>query len=201
LSVPPSRKSCRASRWVSRTIKEELRATRGAPLARGRHARGKASLGTRHRCPPKLATRCSPARHPCSSGSEARAKTRHMRSPWACATSGCRSSLGSEYQRRHVQPSLVACPQLTRARDETPIDWVHRDRRFGEKLATPDTYDRRPDRVKRPIKVAGAGTLRRAHHSLRAGAAHQPRHLRDQQSARPSRSDPGGLMNVLRSAT
>jgi magnesium chelatase subunit I len=38
--------------------------------------------------------------------------------------------------------------------DETPIEWVHRDRRFGEKLATPDTSIADLIGAVDPIKVA-----------------------------------------------
>ena len=38
--------------------------------------------------------------------------------------------------------------------DDTPIDWVHRDRRFGEKLATPDTSIADLIGEVDPIKVA-----------------------------------------------
>src|SRR4029453_19182442 len=38
--------------------------------------------------------------------------------------------------------------------DETPISWVHRDRRFGEKLATPDTSIADLIGEGDPIKVA-----------------------------------------------
>src|SRR5262249_1733421 len=38
--------------------------------------------------------------------------------------------------------------------DETPIDWVHRDERFGEKLATPDTSVADLIGEVDPIKVA-----------------------------------------------
>src|SRR5207247_11139382 len=38
--------------------------------------------------------------------------------------------------------------------DETPIEWVHRERRFGEKLATPDTSIADLIGEVDPIKVA-----------------------------------------------
>ncbi len=42
--------------------------------------------------------------------------------------------------------------------DDAPIDWVHRDTRFGEKLATPRHVDRRPHRRGRPDQ-GGRGPL------------------------------------------
>ena len=38
--------------------------------------------------------------------------------------------------------------------DDTPIDWVHRSQRFGEKLATPDTSIADLIGEVDPIKVA-----------------------------------------------
>ena len=87
--------------------------------------------------------------------------------------------------------------------DETPIEWVHRDGRFGEKLATPDTSIADLIGEVDPIKVAeGPLPLRRADDPLRARAAHEPRHLRDQRAPRPRRAHPGRLCSTCsRSAT
>ncbi len=42
--------------------------------------------------------------------------------------------------------------------DELPVAWRHRDERYAEKLATPDTSRRRPDRRRRPDE-GGRGPL------------------------------------------
>ena len=76
--------------------------------------------------------------------------------------------------------------------DDTPIEWVHRDFRFGEKLATPDTSIADLIGEVDPIKVAeGRYLVRRADLALRAGAADQPGHLRHQRAPRSGRTDPG----------
>ncbi len=59
-------------------------------------------------------------------------------------------------QRRPVRPGLQATPATSIAEkgDDTPIEWVHRDDRFGEKLATPDTSIADLIGEVDPIKVA-----------------------------------------------
>jgi magnesium chelatase subunit I len=58
-------------------------------------------------------------------------------------------------QRRPVPPGLAHARDLVAERgDDTPIDWVHRDDRFGEKLATPDTSIADLIGEVDPIKVA-----------------------------------------------
>ena len=59
-------------------------------------------------------------------------------------------------QRRPVRPGLPPRPRPRRTSRATtrPIDWVHRDDRFGEKLATPDTSIADLIGEVDPIKVA-----------------------------------------------
>ena len=59
-------------------------------------------------------------------------------------------------QRRPVPPGVAATPATSShdRGDDTPIDWVHRDDRFGEKLATPDTSIADLIGEVDPIKVA-----------------------------------------------
>ena len=59
-------------------------------------------------------------------------------------------------QRRSVQPRLDARARhlIAERGDDTPIEWVHRDRRYGEKLATPDTSIADLIGEVDPIKVA-----------------------------------------------
>ena len=47
---------------------------------------------------------------------------------------------------------------VAEAGDDTPITWVHRSDRYGEKLATPDTSMADLIGEVDPIKVARAGT-------------------------------------------
>ena len=76
--------------------------------------------------------------------------------------------------------------------DDLPVEWRHRDERYAEKLATPDTIGRRPDRRRRPDEGGGGPVAGRpGDHPLRPDPALPPRHRRDQRAARPRRADPG----------
>ena len=68
-----------------------------------------------------------------------------------------------------------------------------RGSRYVEKLATPDVTIADMVGDIDPIKAArgGAEPVRRADDALRAAAAREPRHLRDQRAARSRRQDPG----------
>jgi magnesium chelatase subunit I len=62
---------------------------------------------------------------------------------------------GSEINDDPLDPiSRFARDQVEELGDKTPIDWVHRDRRYGEKLATPDTTIADLIGEVDPIKVA-----------------------------------------------
>ena len=62
---------------------------------------------------------------------------------------------GSEINDDPYEPvSKHAKDLVAEAGDETPLEWVHRDRRFGEKLATPDTSIADLIGEVDPIKVA-----------------------------------------------
>ena len=79
---------------------------------------------------------------------------------------------------------------------DAPIAWLHREDRYVEKLATPDVTIADMIGDIDPIKAArrGQDISRRADGALRAAAARQPRHFRDQRTARPGGQDPGGAV-------
>jgi magnesium chelatase subunit I len=87
-------------------------------------------------------------------GERGQAKTRMIRSLTGCSTSGCPSSPAP----RSTTTRTTRCPHardlVAEMGDDTPIDWVHRDERFGEKLATPDTSIADLIGEVDPIKVA-----------------------------------------------
>ena len=88
-------------------------------------------------------------------GERGQAKTRIMRGLVGLARRVDADRRGQRDQRRPVQPGVVARAHLVQERgDDTPIEWVHRDRRFGEKLATPDTSIADLIGEVDPIKVA-----------------------------------------------
>ena len=89
-------------------------------------------------------------------GERGQAKTRMIRSLVEPAR---RVDADRRRQRDQRRPVRTRC--RTHARDlvaehgdDTPIEWVHRDRRFGEKLATPDTSIADLIGEVDPIKVA-----------------------------------------------
>ena len=89
-----------------------------------------------------------------------------------------------------VSPAARAI--VERDGDATPIDWLPRDRRYAEKLATPDITIADLIGEVDPIKVAEGRYLSdelTLHYGLipRANRGHR----RDQRAARPRRADPG----------
>src|SRR4051794_19961327 len=73
-------------------------------------------------------------------GERGQGKTRLIRTigglldEWTPIVAGC------EINDHPYAPSCVRCVRLVGAEgDDTPIEWVHRSERYGEKLATPDT--------------------------------------------------------------
>ena len=88
-------------------------------------------------------------------GERGQAKTRMIRSLVGCSTSGCRSSPGPRSTTTRTPPvSRHARDLVAEHGDDTPIEWVHRDHRYGEKLATPDTSIADLIGEVDPIKVA-----------------------------------------------
>ena len=89
-------------------------------------------------------------------GERGQAKTRIIRALVGLLDEWMPIVAGQRDQRRPVQPGVVARapPDRRTAGDDTPIEWVHRDRRFGEKLATPDTSIADLIGEVDPIKVA-----------------------------------------------
>ena len=80
--------------------------------------------------------------------------------------------------------------------DDAPIEWLQRDHRYVEKLATPDVTIADVIGDVDPIKAARGGHIlaRRAHDPLRAAPARQPRNLCAERAAGPSGQDPGGAL-------
>ena len=154
----PSRNPRRPSRESAGSrvpVKEEIRAQRrragrGRRAARRRRARlrGHRAAAARERAARRprrdLPRRARP-------GEDPHDPLAHR----ACSTSGCRSSPGSEINDDPYHPvSQHARDLVAEQGDDTPIEWVHRDRRFGEKLATPDTSIADLIGEVDPIKVA-----------------------------------------------
>ena len=126
-------------------------------------------------------------------GERGQGKTRLIRTlvglldEWTPVIAGC------EINDHPYQPACARCRRLVaELGDDLPVTWRHASERYGEKLATPDTSVGDLIGDIDPVKVAEGRTLGRpGDHSLRAGAADQPRHLLAERAARPGRADPG----------
>ena len=93
-------------------------------------------------------------------GERGQGKTRIMRTlaglldEWTPVVAGC------EINDHPLQPACVRCRGLAEdLGDELPVSWLHRDSRYGEKLATPDTSVGDLIGDVDPIKVAEGRTL------------------------------------------
>ncbi len=90
---------------------------------------------------------------------------------------------GCEIRDNPYLPLCKRCRDLIAEKgDATPIAWLSRDERYVEKLATPDVTVADLIGDLDPIKAARGGQdlVERADDALRAAAAGESRHLRDQ---------------------
>jgi magnesium chelatase subunit I len=88
-------------------------------------------------------------------GERGQAKTRMIRALVSLLDEWMPIVAGSEINDDPYEPVSTHARHLVAERgDDTPIEWVHRDRRFGEKLATPDTSIADLIGEVDPIKVA-----------------------------------------------
>src|SRR6187549_595370 len=144
----------RASGWRSVPVKEEIRAnavrliSAGEPLFAG-------VLGYEDTVMPQLENALIAGHDVIFLGERGQAKTRMIRSLTALLDEWMPIVAGSEINDDPYAPTSQHARLLVAERgDETPIEWVHRDRRFGEKLATPDTSIADLIGEVDPIKVA-----------------------------------------------
>jgi magnesium chelatase subunit I len=144
----------RASGWESRPVKEEVRGNAiarirdGEPLFPG-------VLGYEDTVLPQLENALLAGHDVIFLGERGQAKTRMIRSLTGLLDEWMPVVAGSEINDDPYQPvSKHARDLLDDQGDDTPIDWVHRDERVGEKLATPDTSIADLIGEVDPIKVA-----------------------------------------------
>src|ERR1700730_146389 len=129
----------RASGWVSRPVKQELRehaverVAAGEPVIPG-------VVGYADTVLPQLENALLAAHDVIFLGERGQAKTRMIRSLVDLLDEWLPIVAGSEINDDpHAPTSRFARELVEREQDMTPIDWVHRSDRYGEKLATPDT--------------------------------------------------------------
>ena len=144
----------RASGWESRSVMDELRANAirkvaaGEPLVDG-------VIGYEDTVLPQLENALLAGHDVIFLGERGQAKTRMIRSLTNLLDEWMPIVGGSEINDDPYAPVSHHARLLVAERgDETPIEWVHRDRRYGEKLATPDTSIADLIGEVDPIKVA-----------------------------------------------
>src|SRR5215213_4810848 len=144
----------RSSGWVSRSVKEEVRANTIARISAGQPL-FEGVLGYADTVLPQLENALLAGHDVIFLGERGQAKTRMIRSLIALLDEELPIVAGSEINDDPYAPvSKHARDLIEELGEATPIDWVHRDTRFGEKLATPDTSIADLIGEVDPIKVA-----------------------------------------------
>jgi magnesium chelatase subunit I len=144
----------RDSGWVSRPIKDEVRANAIARIKAG-DALFPGVLGYEDTVLPQLENALLAGHDVIFLGERGQAKTRMIRALTGLLDEWMPIVAGSEINDDPYHPvSRQARDLVAEAGDGTPVEWVHRDDRFGEKLATPDTSIADLIGEVDPIKVA-----------------------------------------------
>ena len=153
-SRPATLGQLRESGWESIPVKEEVRRNaarriaEGQPLVEGLRGYDETVL-------PQLENALLAGHDVIFLGERGQAKTRIIRSLTSLLDEWIPIVAGSEILDDPYHPVSRHARELIAERGEdTPIEWVHRDDRFGEKLATPDTSIADLIGEVDPIKVA-----------------------------------------------
>ncbi len=138
-SRPATLGQLRDSGWESVPVKEEVRRNAAARIAEGRTL-VEGVLGYQDTVLPQLENALLAGHDVVFLGERGQAKTRLIRSLTELLDEWMPVVAGSEINDDPCHPVSRHARDLVREMgDDTPIEWVHRDQRFGEKLATPDT--------------------------------------------------------------
>jgi magnesium chelatase subunit I len=144
----------KASGWVSVAVKEEIRRNAVARIAAGEPL-FEGVLGYENTVMPQLENALLAGHDVIFLGERGQAKTRMIRSLTGLLDEWMPIVAGSEINDDPYHPVSKHARDLVAAHgDATPVSWVHRDERFGEKLATPDTSIADLIGEVDPIKVA-----------------------------------------------
>jgi magnesium chelatase subunit I len=153
-SLASSLGALKASGWQSVPVKEEIRANAVAKIAAGEPL-FEGVLGYEHTVMPQLENALLAGHDVIFLGERGQAKTRMIRSLTGLLDEWMPIIAGSEINDDPYNPvSKHARDLVAELGDDAPIAWVHRDDRFGEKLATPDTSIADLIGEVDPIKVA-----------------------------------------------
>ncbi|HEY4376035.1 MAG TPA: magnesium chelatase, partial [Acidimicrobiales bacterium] len=140
--------------WASVPVKEEIRRNAIARIRAGEPLVERV-LGYEDTVLPQLENAILAGHDVIFLGERGQAKTRLIRSLTGLLDEWMPIVAGSEINDDPYAPVSSHARSLIAERgDGTPIDWVHRDSRFGEKLATPDTSIADLIGEVDPIKVA-----------------------------------------------
>jgi magnesium chelatase subunit I len=151
---PTTLGTLRDSGWRSVPIKEELRTNAVARIAAGKPL-FESVLGYENTVMPQLENALLAGHDTVFLGERGQAKTRIIRSLTNLLDEWMPIVAGSEINDDPYNPVSQHARQLVAEMgDDTPIDWVHRSDRYGEKLATPDTSIADLIGEVDPIKVA-----------------------------------------------
>ncbi len=144
----------RASGWQSIAVKEEIRRNAVVKIAAGEQLFG-GVIGFEDTVMPQLENALLAGHDVIFLGERGQAKTRIIRSLTGLLDEWMPIVAGSEINDDPFHPvSRYARDLVGEHGDDTPVSWVHRDERFGEKLATPDTSIADLIGEVDPIKVA-----------------------------------------------
>ncbi len=144
----------RASGWESIPVKEEVRRNAVHKISAGQ-ALFQGVLGFEDTVMPQLENALLAGHDIIFLGERGQAKTRMIRSLTGLLDEWMPIVSGSEINDDPYAPvSRMALDAVAEFGDKTQISWVHRDTRFGEKLATPDTSIADLIGEVDPIKVA-----------------------------------------------
>ncbi|MFZ9865127.1 MAG: sigma 54-interacting transcriptional regulator, partial [Ilumatobacteraceae bacterium] len=147
-------KELKAAGWVSRPVKEEMRLNAVARIM-AKEPLFEGVLGYEDTVMPQLENAILAGHDVIFLGERGQAKTRMIRSLTGLLDEWMPIVAGSEINDDPYNPvSKHARDLVAEMGDDTPISWVHRTDRFGEKLATPDTAIADLIGEVDPIKVA-----------------------------------------------
>ncbi len=151
---PATLSELRRSGWTSVPVKEEIRRNAVARIMAGRPLFD-GVIGYEDTVMPQLENALLAGHDVIFLGERGQAKTRMIRSLIGLLDEWMPVVAGSEIHDDPYHPVSAHARHLVADQgDDTPIDWVHRSRRYGEKLATPDTSIADLIGEVDPIKVA-----------------------------------------------
>ena len=153
-NLPSTLGALKASGWQSVSVKEEIRRNAVAKISAGEPLFA-GVIGYEQTVMPQLENALLAGHDVIFLGERGQAKTRMIRSLTGLLDEWMPMIAGSEIHDDPYHPvSRHARDLVAEHGDATPIEWIHRDHRYGEKLATPDTSIADLIGEVDPIKVA-----------------------------------------------